>query len=69
MELVKLSSVTKSFGAVRAVDALDLSLGQGEILGFLGTNGAGNMKVAAGLYTIRLVSENQVETTKITKLR
>lgn len=34
-----------------------------------GTNGAGNMKVAAGLYTIRLVSENRVETTKITKLR
>lgn len=34
-----------------------------------GTNGARNMKVAAGLYTIRLVSENRVETMKITKLR
>lgn len=52
MELVKLSSVTKSFGAVRAVDALDLSLGQGEILGFLGTNGAGKtttIKMLLGL--------------------
>ena len=43
-ELVKLSGVAKSFGAVRAVDALDLALGQGEILGFLGTNANGSSK-------------------------
>ena len=51
-ELVKLSGVAKSFGAVRAVDALDLALGQGEILGFLGTNGAGKtttIKMLLGL--------------------
>ena len=52
MDLVKLTGVTKSFGAVRAVDALDLALEQGEILGFLGTNGAGKtttIKMLLGL--------------------
>jgi ABC-2 type transport system ATP-binding protein len=33
--------LTKSFGQVRAVDSLDLRVGQGEIYGFLGLNGAG----------------------------
>ncbi|MGI5869936.1 MAG: ABC transporter ATP-binding protein [Kiritimatiellia bacterium] len=52
MELLRLSGVTKSFGAVRAVDALDLALHRGEILGFLGTNGAGKtttIKMLLGL--------------------
>ncbi len=41
MEVVKLDEVSKSFGAVRAVNGLSLTVRQGEILGFLGTNGAG----------------------------
>lgn len=52
MDLIKLSGVTKTFGAVRAVDNLNLVLGQGEILGFLGTNGAGKtttIKMLLGL--------------------
>lgn len=41
MDLVTLEGVTKSFGAMRAVDHFSLTVRQGEILGFLGTNGAG----------------------------
>ncbi|TWP36798.1 ABC transporter ATP-binding protein [Leekyejoonella antrihumi] len=33
--------LTKSFGAIRALDALDLSVELGEVHGFLGPNGAG----------------------------
>ena len=41
MDLVTLEGITKSFGAMRAVDHFSLTVRQGEILGFLGTNGAG----------------------------
>ena len=33
--------LSKSFGQVHAVDSVSLSVGEGEIYGFLGLNGAG----------------------------
>ncbi|MDE2402512.1 MAG: ABC transporter ATP-binding protein [Burkholderiales bacterium] len=38
---VSLRSVTKHFGAVRAVDGVDLDIARGEIFGLIGHNGAG----------------------------
>jgi ABC-2 type transport system ATP-binding protein len=38
---IETNELTKIFGQVRAVDSLDLRVGQGEIYGFLGLNGAG----------------------------
>src|SRR5436305_12187675 len=38
---VALSGLTKRFGAVTAVDGLDLAIEPGEIVAFLGPNGAG----------------------------
>ncbi|MEW6083837.1 MAG: ABC transporter ATP-binding protein [Chloroflexota bacterium] len=38
---IETNQLTKSFGDVRAVDAIDLRVGAGEIYGFLGLNGAG----------------------------
>ena len=49
--LLRLESLAKSFGAIRAVDGISLAVEQGEVLGFLGPNGAGKsttMKMAAG---------------------
>jgi ABC-2 type transport system ATP-binding protein len=49
--LLRLESLAKSFGAIRAVDGITLAVGRGEVLGFLGPNGAGKsttMKMAAG---------------------
>jgi energy-coupling factor transporter ATP-binding protein EcfA2 len=40
-KVFELEGVSRSFGQLRAVDNLTLSLGKGEVTGFLGTNGAG----------------------------
>jgi len=39
--LLRTNGLTRSFGSVRAVEGLDLSVRAGEIYGFLGVNGAG----------------------------
>jgi len=41
MNVIELDSVCKSFGAVRAVDALSIRVPEGCVYGFLGPNGAG----------------------------
>lgn len=38
---VEIRGLTKNFGAVRALDGLDLTVAEGEVHGFLGPNGAG----------------------------
>jgi general nucleoside transport system ATP-binding protein len=51
-ELLEMRGIARSFGAVRAVDGVDLDLKGGEILGLLGENGSGKstlMKVLFGL--------------------
>lgn len=50
--IAELRSACVRYGAVTALDGLDLALGRGEILGFLGTNGAGKtttIKLLLGL--------------------
>lgn len=41
MHAIELENVSKSFGAMRAVDELNVSVPQGSVYGFLGPNGAG----------------------------
>lgn len=51
-ELLKCSALSKSFGSLKALDDVDLSLGSGKIIGLLGPNGAGKttlLKTANGL--------------------
>ncbi len=38
---IEIRNVTRNFGAVRALDGLDLTVREGEVHGFLGPNGAG----------------------------
>ena len=62
-KVFELEGVSRSFGQLKAVDNLTLSLGKGEVTGFLGTNGAGKtttIKMLIGLIrptsgTVRLL--------------
>jgi ABC-2 type transport system ATP-binding protein len=40
-EVIRMEELTKHFGAVRAVEGLDLTIRRGEVFGYLGPNGAG----------------------------
>ncbi|MDT8336177.1 MAG: ABC transporter ATP-binding protein, partial [Desulfurivibrionaceae bacterium] len=40
-KVIIIESLTKAFGAFKAVDRVNLEIGAGEIFGFLGPNGAG----------------------------
>jgi len=41
MEAIKITNVSKSYGKIKALDNLSLSVNEGEIYGFIGPNGAG----------------------------
>ena len=51
MSLLELSGITKSFGAIHALQGVDLTVAPGEAVGLMGDNGAGKstlMKIIAG---------------------
>ena len=51
--LVEVRGVSKRFGGLTAVDRVDCSLGEGEVVGLLGHNGAGKstlIKILAGVF-------------------
>lgn len=50
--VLRMTGICKSFGGVRALDNVDLTLYKGEVLGLIGENGAGKstlMKIIAGI--------------------
>lgn len=52
--VLELSGISKTFGAVRALDGVDLHVQEGEVVALLGDNGAGKstlVKVIAGAHT------------------
>ena len=68
MSLLALEGITKSFGAIHALQGVDLTVARGEAVGLMGDNGAGKstlMKIIAGNFpptagTIR-IEDNPVQ--------
>lgn len=52
IEIIKATSLHKSFGSVRALQGVDLSIGEGEVVALIGDNGAGKstiIKILSGV--------------------
>jgi ABC-type multidrug transport system ATPase subunit len=58
--LASCARVTKRFGAITAVDDVDLTVGPGEIVGLLGANGAGKTTLIRLLLGLLSTSEGEV---------
>ena len=69
--MIEIKNVSKSFGGIKAVNDVSLSIKQGSITGLIGPNGAGKttlFNIIAGLYHAD-VGEITFEKTSISGLR
>ena len=61
MKAIEAHGISKSFGAVNALNRVDISVGQGEIFGLIGPDGAGKTTLFRILTTLLLPDDGSAE--------
>ncbi len=59
--MIRTRGLTKSYGSVRAVDAVDLDVREGDVYGFLGANGSGKTTTVRMLLGLVMANEGEAE--------
>ena len=59
--VIRTRGLTKRYGELRAVDAVDLEVGEGDVYGFLGANGSGKTTTVRMLLGLVLPTAGEVE--------
>ncbi|MEV7429066.1 MULTISPECIES: ABC transporter ATP-binding protein [unclassified Nocardioides] len=59
--MIRTEGLTKQYGALRAVDGIDLEVGEGEVYGFLGANGSGKTTTVRMLLGLVLATSGRME--------
>ena len=59
--MISTRALTKRYGEVRAVDAVDLSVREGDVYGFLGANGSGKTTTVRMLLGLVLPTSGEAE--------
>lgn len=59
--IIQVKELTKNFGEIKAVDNLSFSVGEGQVYGFLGQNGAGKSTTIRMLLTLIKPSSGSIE--------
>ena len=58
---IRTRALTKRYGELRAVDAIDLEVGEGDVYGFLGANGSGKTTTVRMLLGLVLPTSGEAE--------
>ena len=61
MNMIRTQGLTKRFGAITAVDDLDLDVREGDVYGFLGANGSGKTTTVRMLLGLVLATKGGVQ--------
>jgi ABC-2 type transport system ATP-binding protein len=61
MTAIRTEGLTKRYGQTLALDALDLTIGEGEVYGYLGPNGAGKTTMIRLLLGLHRPSAGRAE--------
>lgn len=59
--MISTRGLTKRYGAITAVDGLDLSVDEGDVFGFLGANGSGKTTTVRMLLGLVLATSGEIE--------
>ena len=59
--MIRTTGLTKSYGAVKAVDSIDLEVREGDVYGFLGANGSGKTTTVRMLLGLVLATSGEAE--------